>query len=523
MNSSVSVRAILLFVFAVFLALWLGVSVATDQFQTLLKLVAAAVFIICILLGRKIWLLLIFFMALNVPLIRGFGTTELGQALFLGFTFIIFLLRRQPLNIRFGELEIWMLLLAACIVQVYLRNPVGLSLFGAGAVGARPYFMVGMAFLTGMVLGNIVVPPHEIKWSMRLSIIGNFLGIGLTTLRMRGAGGGIGLVGGTAVAANATLGDGQASSRIGALGSIGDAIARIVVAYVSPLRALLHPLWAPLILISVAAAAGSGYRNAVASVGLTYLIGLAYRGGFGSVVIAFFSGAMGLAALAFVNLAAPLPPNIQRALSPFPGTWEERHVEVAEQSTEWRVEMWKEALFTPHWIQNKLLGDGLGISAREYQMLQSMEVGGEGLDSMGSGMSQQQEAMMITGGYHSGPVQCVRIVGYVGLIVLLLAMIRMAVHAHRQILRCRGTEWYPIALFIGVPLIALPIFHVFIFGDFGRDVSATFFAYGIIRLLEKNLPLPACVITRKEVQFLGRPGSSDPRRPPDRASAPGAH
>ncbi|MEX1048183.1 MAG: hypothetical protein WED15_01550, partial [Akkermansiaceae bacterium] len=173
-------------------------------------------------------------------------------------------------------------------------------------------------------------------------------------------------------------------------------------------------------------------------------------------------------------------------------------------STEWRVEMWKEALFTDYWIQNKVLGDGLGFTARELQMLQAMEEGGRGLDSMGSGMSQQQESMMLTGGYHSGPVQTVRTVGYAGLLVLLLTMIRVAVHAHRQILRCRGTEWYPLALFFGIPIIALPPFFVLIFGEFGKDVAATFIAYGMIRLLEKNLPLPAYVVARRTPYILNK-------------------
>jgi hypothetical protein len=490
-----SIQGIAALVIGTFIAIWLGMAIVTNQTETLLKFAGAGMFLVCVFLGRRIWLLLLFFMALNVPLIRGFGTVELGQALFLGFTFVIFLLRRQPLNFKFGELEVWMLLLAACIVQVYLRNPVGLSLFGAGNVGARPYFMAAMAFATGSVLGNLVVRPTEIKWAMRLTMIGAFLGLGLTALRMRG----IGLPGGIDVSANATLGDTQASGRIGTLGGIGNAIARIVVAYISPLRGLLHPLWAPLILISVAAAAGSGYRNSVAHVGLLYLIAIAYRGGFISVVIAAFSGAVGLAALALLNLAAPLPPNVQRALSPFPGTWEERHVKAAQESTDWRVEMWKEALLTDYWIQNKLLGDGLGFTSRELQMLQSLQVGGSGIDSMGSGMSQQQEAMMLTGGYHSGPVQTIRVVGYVGLLVVLLAMIRVGVHAHRQILRCRGTEWYPLALFFGIPVIALPPFFLFVFGEFGKDVAATFIAYGMIRLLEKNLPLPAYVPQRRRV------------------------
>jgi hypothetical protein len=491
MDLSRSIRGALTIFGALVLALWLGISLATNQTETVIKFATAAMLLVCIFLGRRIWLLLILFMTMNVPVIRGFTTAELGQGLFLGFTFIIFLLRRQPLNLKFGELEVWMLLIAACVIQVYLRNPVGLNLLGSGSVGARPYFLVTLAFVTGIVLGNIVVQPNEIKWSMKLTIIGAFLGMGLSALRTRSLG-----TGGMAVSANTTMGDSQIAARIGVLGGLGNTISRIVASYVSPLRALLHPLWAPLILLSVAAAAGSGYRNNVAYVGLTYLIAIAYRGGFISVVIAGLSGALGLAALALWNLAVPLPGNIQRALSPFPGTWEQRYVEAAEESTEWRVDMWKEALFTEYWIKNKILGDGLGLTQQEHQMLQSMEEGGRGLNSMSSGMSQQQEAMMITGGYHSGPVQCVRIIGYVGLLIVVLAMIRVAVHAHRQIQRCHGTEWYPLALFFGIPVIALPFMYVLIFGDFGRDVSATFLAYGMIRLLEKNLPLPAYVRQR---------------------------
>lgn len=516
MNASTSLRAILIFITAAALALWLGVSVATDQFQTLFKVLAGTGFLICVFLGRKIWLLMIFMVALKVPLIRGFSTAELGQLLFLGFTFIIFLLRRQPLNIKFGELELWILMLAACILQVYLRNPIGFGIFGSSAVGARPYFLAALAFITGAVLGNIIVPPAEIRWSMRIAIVGSFLGIGLTALRMRSLSG----MESAGVSANITLGDDKASGRIGALGEMGGNIARLLVSYVSPLRAVLHPFWAPLILISILAAAGSGYRNAVAYVGLIYMIGLAYRGGVAAMIIAGFSGALGLGALALFNLALPLPANIQRALSPLPGTWEQRHQEAADASTEWRVEMWKEALLTDFWIQNKILGDGMGLSAREYKILAEREEGGAFV-SLGSGLSDQQEAMMLTGGYHSGPVQCVRTVGYVGLAILLLAMIRNAVHAHRQILRCRHTEWQPVALFFGVPVIVLPIFYVFVFGDFGRDVSATFLAYGIIRLLEKNLPLPAYVRPTKTPYILRRPGQSVGRALPQAAGTSG--
>jgi len=493
MSQANSIRNGLVILVAFVVAIWLGISIVTEQTETILKMGAAALFLTCIFLGRKIWLLFIFFNALALPLIRGFSTAELGQVILVGFTFAIILMRMQPLNFKFTELEFWSLMMVAMIAQAYLRNPVGLNMFGASSVGARPYFQVALAFLASVTLGNIVVPAREIKWSMWATILGWATSPFLWKARGLAFGGG-----GPAEFSQGKFGTGAGAGRNSAFGSLSQYIAKVLAAYRSPLRDCLHPLWGGLMLLSMALAAASGYRNNVAAVGMFYLIAIAYRGGFHSVVIASFLGALGLGILALTNLAFPLPANIQRALSPFPGTWDESHVEAAEASTEWRVDMWKEALFTEYWIRNKILGDGLGLTQREHQLLLSVEEGGPGMGSMSSGMSAQQEAMMITGGYHSGPVQCIRIVGYVGLLVVLIAMIRVAVHAHRQIRRCRGTEWYPLALFFGIPIIALPFLYVFIFGDFGRDVSATFLAIGMIRLLEKNLPLPPYVVRNRE-------------------------
>lgn len=504
MVESRSIQSVLIVVVVTVVAAWLGVAVVTNQSETLLKVAAAVGLIVCIFLGRRIWLLMVFLVAMNVPLIRGISTVDIGQAVFLGFTGIIFLMRRLPFQFKFGELEFWMVLVAFTVVQVYLRHPVGLNIFGSGAVGGRPYFAVGAAWLTGMVMSALIVPPSELKLALRLTIIGSLAGVVFTTLRVRlGGGGGFeptGIDGSTS---------GTGSSRVAIFGYLAPAIARAVGAFVSPLRACFHPLWAPLILLSLALAAASGYRNVVATVVIYYMIAIAYRGGFMSVVIASLTGAFGLGALALFNLAVPLPANVQRALSPFPGTWEERHVEAADVSTEWRVEMWKEALFTEFWIQNKLFGDGLGFRRRELMMMEAMDAG-QAFESLGSGLSAQQETMMITGGYHSGPVQTIRTVGYVGLIVLLLAMIRVAVHGHREVVRCRGTEWYPLALFMVIPPIALPFSFVFIFGEFKSASTSVFFAYGMISLMKRNLPLPAYAKKVRAAYFLNR-----------RAQAPG--
>lgn len=495
-----SLSSIFIVIIVLITGLWLGVSIVTEQTQTVLYISGSALLLTCVILGRRIWLLLILFTALNVPLIRGFGTTELGQALFISFTILATLMRRQPYRFTFGEKEVWMLLLAACILQVYFRNPVGLNMFGADAVGARPYFMAGMTFLSSLILGNIVTRPSEIRLALWLSIIGSIASGPLNALRTGIGGGGAVAIG----QGNSTISDGSGAGRIMSLAILSSIAARVTVSFTSPLRALRHPLWALLILFSLAAAAMSGYRNAVALVGLIFLVGLAYRSGGMAVFVSSVACAVGLALLAFVNLASPLPANIQRALSPFPGTWEQRHVDDATQSSEWRIEMWEEALFTNYWIENKILGDGLGFTSRELRMMKDLEDGGTYLGGQSSGLLPQQEMMMLQGSYHSGPVQTVRTVGYVGLAILLVAMIRLAVHAHRQILRCRGTEWYSLALFTCIPVIVLPPYFILIFGEFGKDVSAVFFSYAMISLLEKNLPLPPYIKPRHAPYILSR-------------------
>jgi hypothetical protein len=241
----------------------------------------------------------------------------------------------------------------------------------------------------------------------------------------------------------------------------------------------------------LAFAALSGYRNEIGTVGLTYLVAIAYRGGFNQIFISVSTLVLGIAFLALINLSAPLPNNIQRALSFLPGTWDEIHVQDAEASTEWRLDMWKEALLTDFWIRNKWLGDGLGMTQHELIFIQSMkskEIGGR----LGTGkLNLGQEFMMASGDYHSGSVSAIRTVGYIGLLVMFLMQLRIMVHAHRQIMRCRGTSWFPLSLFICIPMIWFPFFFVFVFGGFSLDSVTLLINAAMLRVLQNNLPLPA--------------------------------
>ncbi len=228
-------------------------------------------------------------------------------------------------------------------------------------------------------------------------------------------------------------------------------------------------------------------------IALTYFVGVCYRGGFVQVIISFVIGATGLVMIALINVIHPLPPNVQRALTTLPGTWEQRYKDDAKTSTDWRTEMWLTALTSDKYIRNKFLGDGLGMTMAQLQqtiaLKEENQSGQSGISGI-SGFDAHRESIMISGDYHSGPVQTIRTCGYLGLIIVVIGMFRVTVHAHRQIMRCRGTEWYSTALFIGNVYIWLPWGWIFIFGSFNGGADALLMGTALIRLLQKNLPLP---------------------------------
>jgi hypothetical protein len=500
MDSS-KLKAILIIVLAAFAALYLGVAAATAQFEAIAWIGGGLVIAVCLALGRRIWLLipLASSLGLVLPLPGNFTTDLIANALVLGFCSVLFLMRKLPFRLQFTELEFWCLLIIACVAQAYLRNPVGLNLFGGQSVGGKPYILFAISCAVALLLSVLHVAPGDLRWWVRLSLIGALVNFGLGAIGklFPSIGYYLGASFSTDVeSANEGLAEGEAS-RVAFVRGISLTAANWLVSRISPLRACFHPLWMPVILFSLAAAAYSGFRSQLIIVGLHYLIGICYRSGVRGLLVAIILGSLSLTTVAFVNLIAPLPPNVQRALTFLPGTWEERYKSDAEHSTEWRVTMWKEALFTEKWIKNKWLGDGLGFSKTELDRMNTVNAIKGGRTEM-SGLSSGQENMMINGGYHSGPVQTIRTIGYAGLLVVLIAFIRLGIHAHRQIQRCRNTEWYPVALFICVPIIAGAFFWVLVYGSFESAGQGILLSAAVIRLLENNLPLPAFAARRKE-------------------------
>lgn len=486
------IKALLVGVFAMFAAIYLGIAAATAQFEAVGWILGTLALVTGIALGRKIFLVipLLSSMALILPLPGNFDSAFISYVIFLGFSSTLFLMRRLPMWGGFSELEFWSGLLVLSVLQAYLRNPVGLNIFGAGDVGAKPYAIFLITAVTAFVLSVLVVDLKELRIWVRLSFLGSILNfaIGAFSWLVPSIGMYLGASFSTDVSQSQEGQYAGRATRISFVRHVAIALATWISSKISPLRASFHPLWLPLILIAFAFAAMSGFRSQLILVGLIFFIGTCYRGGFASVVVSSILAALLVLLLAFANAVAPLPANVQRALTFLPGTWDQRYEDDAENSTEWRVIMWKQALLTDRWITNKLLGDGMGFTRYELERMKDFGDVEKGNQIGTSGLTLQQESFMISGGYHSGPVQTVRTTGYVGLAILLLAMIRLAMHAHRIIRAYSGTEWHWVALFISIPLIALPIFWTLVFGTFTSGSSAVLMGSALIRLLQKNLP-----------------------------------
>lgn len=94
---------------------------------------------------------------------------------------------------------------------------------------------------------------------------------------------------------------------------------------------------------------------------------------------------------------------------------------------------------------------------------------------------------MITGGVHSGPVSCIRSLGYVGLGILLTFLVTIAVRAFRIARRAKGTRFQTLAFFFCIPAIVEPFFFVLIFGSVENTIPEGLFTLGMLQMLENSL------------------------------------
>lgn len=541
MNSS-SFKGIIVLIIGGILAIMLGQMAATDQVGAATWVAGGVCLAVCLAMGRRIWMVVPVVVISNLTLRWVPGNLTLLQialVLMVTFTTLMIALRKVRLSFRPRAIDIWAGILLLCVAQVYMRNPVGLSFAGASNVGGRPYVEFALAFVVYLYLSSMKVPVHEFLTIRRLAIgLGIFTvlaqfvaylpGMALPMTILLGTGN-LNITGEVANPNSADAGRnmaGQSGARV---------IPRIVVGCISPIASLTRPFWALVILFSIACALLSGFRGSIIYAGAIYLIGTWFWSGRRFVVLALAAGAVSVALLAGINSVAPLPAKFQRALSFLPGTWEDRYVEAAEGSTEWRLEIWQEALFTDEWIKNKVFGDGLGFTAEELAMQESIAMreelglGGGGVSGGAGSLGSHQETVLVNGDYHSGPVSMIRTIGWVGMILFVFALIALALRAAKIMRAYRRTKYFPTLAFFCIPIVLHPFWFLFVIGGFGKDAPQFLLGLGLLNLFMNSLPSPRACLAEEAGELpdaqpvqQNRPQQPWRRPPPGRIPGGGA-
>jgi hypothetical protein len=251
-----------------------------------------------------------------------------------------------------------------------------------------------------------------------------------------------------------------------------------------------------LFLVSFGAIFLSGFRSTVFFALVAFMLSALLRRRLTDLWVA---GATALLALVMLislqGSVLQLPKTMQRALSWLPGDWDESAVVDAESSSRWRWEMWGWAWNDNRILQNRVWGQGFGLSMEDMFLIASSNLAGEGGASLLGGSDREQ--FLITGAFHNGPLSTIKFIGLVGLGLYYPLLCYMAVMAWRLCRRAHGTKAFSLALFVGIPIIYEPFNFVFIFGALDSGYSQTLFWAGLLKMTENYLD-GALRISRQE-------------------------
>jgi hypothetical protein len=504
MNNNIIILVITL-VIAFVGALVLGESVASENYAVVVAIVGAIIMVgVIATLKSNIWVLIPIFFAfggkiLLLPL--PFSVSNL--AVMFVFTVIVAQMALGWIKPRFKitKTDVFGLFCLASVGLTFLLNPVGLSAMNSDTVGARPYFEIALGLCAYLVLASITpnlkvlrkLPIMQISLSLFMTI-GSALSYFFVSIGSR-----LYIVY-TGFAPHLASSANPNKIEVARLRFLTPP-AKMWMLYTMArpnawkIGALGVGLTLTAIALHLGAALMSGHRlaliNWVAHIGLFILITRNFKLGF----IAVFFGMTAIGGLyTYHHVIGPIPLSAQRALTVIPGDWDHHVIRETEESTDWRIDMWEQALFRRGMINNKVIGDGFSYSSQELEVLKLMQTG-EG--SMG-GISPEDLAQyyLVTGDLHSGPVSTIKHIGYVGLFFVVIFAIAVAVGYYRLCMRNREKPMWIVFMFFGIPGIMFPISYIFLYGDFKSQFPFLLVSAGMMKLLQK-----AELLQNKQLQY----------------------
>lgn len=473
-------KIIIIVTLAAFAALYLGVSAATAQVETIAWILGGLALVLLLLLGKNVWTLVPVFSVLGgtITFLPGYPSPWYAVtpvvAVMLG---IRFLMRSSMFSYRFCWMDLLLVLQIIVLLQAFLRNPVTLSIFGGAGttmIGGRPYVDYAVAIFAYFMLAIVKTDPATLRKVITCMIVvmllDSLLKAGSTF--SGGLAKSIGRIYSNVDYAANVAGAGYKVSfettRFASFSSLSAVLGLVLFSFHRPLSCLspLRPGRFFLACFTGIVSLLSGFRSEFIKLGCYFFAGSLIRRKASDILL---GGAVVFVATALVLVTVggtALPQAVQRAISFLPVEVDPDIRASAEGSADWRFEMWKLVLTSDRYISNKMLGDGFGYTAAEHQAQLASEMG------FGGYRGDSIDAFIAKGSYHGWHVEAIRFTGVLGLLVGLGILLVFARHAWLLIRRHYDTSFFPYAAFIGIPFLIEPFFTLFVFGSYkGNFIS----------------------------------------------------
>lgn len=503
MDSS-KIKALFIVVIAALFAVYLGVAAATAQTEAVGWVAALLGIAFILALGKSVWTLIPIGLMLagTINAVPGTPPVWAAATAVCGIIYILrFALRRPDFIFRFDILDAVVLLQLVAIGQAYARNPTGLLMFGGDIAGGKSYFVFVAAV---MAYFGIALARPDKKLFKRVVILMILTAIGdglLATISEKSA----------AIAATvlpiysnvsfyAAAGGDTVRDLATSRGGLG--YSYLGKALVMPCICLLRPLLAlsparPMFFVATMLGSGlmllSGFRSGAVYLAVVFIVSAMLRRKISDVFVVSLAGILGLAILLMSGNVRDLPFGIQRVLSILPVDVSSAAKADAEDSTRWRVEMWKLALGTDRYIHNKVLGDGFAISSREMQAIIDQ------MNGIETASESSQDRMLAQGAYHGFHVETIRFTGVLGLVCAII-MMAVAFRKALQLVRAyRHHELFPYVVYICIPFLIYPFWSMLIFGSYRTEFPQFMAMAGLLKMLDNLRRSEAAVpVVQKE-------------------------
>ena len=205
-----------------------------------------------------------------------------------------------------------------------------------------------------------------------------------------------------------------------------------------------------------------GYRGYVMFIALMFALQFYLEGLHRTKLLLRFTALGIVMAVALVPLAPHLPGQYQRALAFLPLDINQQVRQEADETVNWRVEMWKSLL--PQVPEHLLLGKGYALSANDYQLL-----AGRDAAIRGFGGFAENQIMAVSGTYHNGPLSVVMTFGIWGVIAVVWFLAAGIWVIYRNY-RHGDPALQTVNLFLLVAFASRIIYFLLIFGALDLDM-----------------------------------------------------